>query len=752
MVVLYNVSQQYKKEMKQPLRNKQYMKISLGLINQEAQMSAVVDNPAQYAEYSDLKTVFEKNDIGRIYATFENNFFKADGSMYFLPRNKESYRKNGITSEKLFAQEMLIRFVFNCGESDIKGLTIQFGECFPTRFTIVTSNGVEFPFENNSSYFETYEVFEKTESITIRVEEMNIPSNRVRIFYIKFGLGLEYDNDWILSTNLTSSLSAINESLPEVNFSATLRNDEQRFNVDNPSSEINFLESGQRMIISYGYELGNGNIEWIPLQSLLVSEWSADDSQTTIQAVDRFKNMVNNYYKGMFYQNGITLYDLAELVFEDAGINQEEYYLDSYLKKIIVHNPMPNVQHKEALQIIANAGRCIMDYDRYGKIRIYSAFIPNFETISNGAEYYSDVKSIDSREAKNIYASYSQDYWIADGNTLFVPRSGIQNTGYVSDQISDDLGKFQEPPIITRNLEAKYKCFGIKISFARNLPKKFLIRTFSDGILNDTITIKNDIVQEYELPYEFKEFDKIELEFLETSIPNNRVQINSIEFGAETDYRIVYDDLYSTPTGIQLEKVKNLKCARNIYSLSNTEEELMNDEIVYRGDNLVYFFSEACYGYSAGIVEGAGSVSIIASGAYYIELQIKEADIDSKVKVSVKGYKYNISQSLYSVSINNRGNDSEWSNPLISDFEHCKEVSEWISDYLASCIEYELDFRGDPAIDCGDTIFQENKYDDNLKVIVEEQQISFNGAIKGALRTRRKERVDRAKNGLGSLR
>ena len=93
-----------------------------------------------------------------------------------------------------------------------------------------------------------------------------------------------------------------------------------------------------------------------------------------------------------------------------------------------------------------------------------------------------------------------------------------------------------------------------------------------------------------------------------------------------------------------------------------------------------------------------------------------------------------------------------WNNPLISDYEHCKDVAEWLADYYASGVEYELDYRGEPALDAGDTIFQENKYVENLKVVVEEVQQTFNKRIVGALRTRRKERVDRAKNGLGSRR
>ena len=422
---MYNVSQAYKESMKNPIRNHSYMKVALGLINQEAQASATVEDQSAYTEYSDFESLFTKNDIGNIYATYEQDFFKADGSQYFIPRESQNYRKNGITTNDLFSNNQLIQFSFGYGSSDIRGLTIQFGECYPTKFSVITSDGTEVEYKNEEAYFETDTVFENTSSITLKITEMLVPNNRVRIFYMKFGLGLEYDNEWIMSADSSMIVSAINEDLPEVEFSVKLRNDDQRFNVDNPSSEINFLESGQRMSVMQGYELDDGTIEWMQLHSLYVSEWSADDAQATIKAVDRFKYMSDSYYKGQYYENGITLYDLAELVLADAGIESADYYLDSYLKKVTVHNPLPNVTHKETLQIIANAGRCIMDYDRYGRIRIYSAFIPDSEIASNGAEYYSNVQNVLGDTEKKHYASYAQDYWKADGSLYFVPRNEV---------------------------------------------------------------------------------------------------------------------------------------------------------------------------------------------------------------------------------------------------------------------------------------------------------------------------------------
>ena len=752
---MQNVSQEYKKSMKQPIRNKFYMKISLGLINQEVQISANVEEKEQYTQYSDFENIFTKNEIGNVYATYEQDFFKVDGSMFFMPRDAKMLRRNGIITTELFSFETIIKFTFGCGAADIKGLTIQFGENYPTRLRVITSSGEEFMFDNDKENFETDTVFKDTESLALKITSMRVPNGRVRIYNVKFGLGLNYDNEWIKNAEWTSSLSAINEDLPETDFEFTLKNDGQVFNVDNPSSAINFLETGQKASIILGYELDDKKIEWLKIHTLFLSEWNADDGSAKMKAVDRFKFMSDHYYKGQYYSKGISLYDLAVLVFEDAGIAPEEYYLDSYLRTVIVNNPLPNVAHKEALQIIANAGRCIMDYDRYGKIRIYSAFIPNFSTTSNGTDYYSDIKSIDNKSEKNRYATYERDYWSTDGKMLFLPKREVQNTGYVSKQISGDNGLFEENPIITRTLEAKYKCFGIKIDFSENLPKKFLIRTYSDDVLNEEITIDKDITYEFELYYEFKEFNKIEIEFIETEVPNNRIKIDYISFAAETNYRVEYDDLYSTPIGTQLEMVKNIKVNRHLYTISSgADEELANDEVIYEGENLIYNLNEACYGYTVSIIEGSSNqkVSIVDSGAYFVELHFSGVAENSSVKFSLKGKKYNLSTSSYTAMADKRGIDKEWDNPLISDCEHCRKVAEWLAIYYKSRVAYDLDYRGDPAIDVGDTIYQDNKYNDELKVIVEESHLSFNGGVTGTLMTRRKEYVDRAKNELGSFR
>ena len=746
---MYQTSQEYKESMKRPVRNQSYMKIQLGLINQEAQQTAGLSDTNKYNDFSDAESIFNQHTVRR-YATYESNFWKANGISFFLPEKKSDYRKDGITSTNLFEESFHVKFVFGCGKSDIKGLTIKFGRNYPTKFTIVTDNATSFEYENTEELFKSDDVFENTESIELVITEMNVPNARVRIDYIIFGLGLEYDDEWISEASSNTTLSAINEDLPESEFKVTLCNDNQLFNVDNPSSDINFLESGQKVNVMMGYMLDDGNIEWIKMHSLYVSEWSADDSSATITAVDILKYLDEKYYKGIYYEDGISLYDLAVLVLTDAGLNEDEYCIDSYMKKVYVHNPLPNVTHKEALQIIANAGRCIMDYDRNGKIRIRVAFKPTYDTTSNGETYFSNAPTIDNLTEKNQYATCEQNFWKADGKKLFVPTDHHQDTGYISASISDENGKFDANPMLTRTLEAKYKAYGIMINFSGNLPKKIVIRTYADDVLNNTLTITSGIEQATEINCDFPEYDRLEIEFPETE-PNSRIHIDYLSLGAETSYSLEYDDLYSTPVGTQLEKIKNVKVSRSLYSKSATKEDLTSETITYSGENQIYYLNDPCYGYSVAISNAkSGQIAkIVSSGAYYVEVAFSGVKTGENIEVSITGYKYNVATSYYSQPVHNRGTEKEWKNPLISFDDHCQEVAKWLADYFASGIEYELDYRGEPAIDCGDVIGQENKYDPDLKTIVEQSQITFkSGVLGGGLRTRRKEYVARTKNRL----
>ena len=126
---MQKVSKAYKESMKSSLRERAYIMISFGLVNQEAQAKATVDN-GSYAYYSNKDNIFGEHIDDTIYATLEEEFTKVDGSMFFLPRATEGgrYYDTGIVSDKLVSEarcEVVISL--NTIATDFKGLTINFG-------------------------------------------------------------------------------------------------------------------------------------------------------------------------------------------------------------------------------------------------------------------------------------------------------------------------------------------------------------------------------------------------------------------------------------------------------------------------------------------------------------------------------------------------------------------------------------------------------------------------------------------------
>ena len=96
------VSNEYKEAMSQACRKLTHMRISLGLINQDAQATAqVISGPFTY--YADIQSPLISERVSKIYATLEKDFGRVDRSQYFLPRQGSRYDlyNQGIVTEEL---------------------------------------------------------------------------------------------------------------------------------------------------------------------------------------------------------------------------------------------------------------------------------------------------------------------------------------------------------------------------------------------------------------------------------------------------------------------------------------------------------------------------------------------------------------------------------------------------------------------------------------------------------------------------
>lgn len=737
---MQKVSKAYRESMKSSLRERAYIMISFGLMNQEAQAKATVDN-GSYAYYSNKDNIFGEHIDDTVYATLEEEFTKVDGSMFFLPRYSEGgrYYDTGIVSDKLISEarcEVVISL--NTIATNFKGLTINFGENYPVDFDIVGSTGQTIEFRGNTkSKWSTEEVLENTTYIKLVFYKMKNPQSRLRIYSIMFGYGLVYYNDSVMSSALDSYVSPIGADVPQFDFSVTLKNYDHYFNVDNPNSAINYLETGQEMDIMYGYQTpGSDTIEWIQGNHLWCSEWESDDNTATIRCQDIFRNMDGEYVKGLYSAAGKSYYALAEEILKDAGIS--EYYIDPRLKKLYSNNPIPRVKYKEALQIIANACRCVLTQSRDGKVQIKSNFMPSASIATNGEETYSNAANVLTDTPKVEYATLAGNYTPTDGTMFFLPRNGkaALTTGYVSKEISGANGTFTKNPVVTITMEAIRAYYGLKLVFGTALPAAFTIRTYKGGEpVNEYPVEKDEINTTSIILRDFDDFDVMKIEFTKTAEPYNRIVLNYFSLSDVVDFTMNRRDMTSSPKAIKQELIKEVIVPCYTYQENNREENLVYEDIdVVAGEVETYYIQDPSYGYKVKLDEVEGKATVVAWGNYFVTIKF---NVTGSFKLEVQGYLYKIVEKYATVSLNARGKTVKWKNPLISNTTMANELAAWLADYYTAGIEYEYDTRGNPELDATDIVYQENEFHDGMRVNIYRHTVNFKQAFSGRVTARR---------------
>lgn len=737
---MQKVSKAYKESMKSSLRERAYIMISFGLVNQEAQAKATVDN-GSYAYYSNKDNIFGEHIDDTVYATLEEEFTKVDGSMFFLPRATEGgrYYDTGIVSDKLVSEarcEVVISL--NTIATDFKGLTINFGENYPVDFDIVGSTGQTIEFRGNTkSKWSTEEVLENTTCIKLVFYKMKNPQSRLRIYSIMFGYGLVYYNDSVMSSALDSYVSPIGADVPQFDFSVTLKNYDHYFNVDNPNSAINYLETGQEMDIMYGYQTpGSDTIEWIQGNHLWCSEWESDDNTATIRCQDIFRNMDGEYVKGLYSAAGKSYYTLAEEILKDAGIS--EYYIDPRLKKLYSNNPIPRVKYKEVLQIIANACRCVLTQSRDGKVQIKSNFMPSASIATNGEETYSNAANVLTDTPKVEYATLAGNYTPTDGTMFFLPRNGkaALTTGYVSKEISGENGTFTKNPVVTITMEAIRAYYGLKLVFGTALPAAFTIRTYKGGEpVNEYPVEKDEINTTSIILRDFDDFDVMKIEFTKTAEPYNRIVLNYFSLSDVVDFTMNRRDMTSSPKAIKQELIKEVIVPCYTYQENNREENLVYEDIdVVAGEVETYYIQDPSYGYKVKLDEVEGKATVVAWSNYFVTIKF---NVTGSFKLEVQGYRYKVVEKYATVSLNARGKTVKWKNPLISNTTMANELAAWLADYYTAGIEYEYDTRGNPELDATDIVYQENEFHDGMRVNIYRHTVNFKQAFSGRVTARR---------------
>lgn len=669
---MLRASNEYKEVMSRKIRPRGYATVSLGVINQESQQDATVQTEQMYYSKGDPFSTELATEVN--YATFETDYVPADGSFLFLPTTAEEAVPNGLT----FDFDTTVRIQFG-STYPIKGLTIDFGSAHPTSLTITTAERTETITDISSGKFVTNVTFGDTDFIELTANSMTANGQRLHIKSIEFGVGIAFSNTDIQNIQIASFVSSISEEVSYANYTISVFDTTGAFDVDNPESFMGYLDPMQPLNISFGVELDDGSIEWITVATAYLKTWDIKKKVLTMNATDMLSQLEGEYSHRVIETR--TAYQCAVDVLTDAGFEPDDYVIDEYLQTITLVNPMPITTHRECLQTLANACRCIIYENTNNQIVIKA----NFANIINPENMVIESDSeADWSNAENLfdgataeYAEFTLNRTFADGSAKILPTNGdYLNTAYVSDLIADADGKFYRNGVetyvgFTVTLPASFNYYGAQLLFGGNYPQELQIVTYNNDTVIETVTF-NRLSKNSFLQHDFLAFNKFEVRITKGA-PHNRVVINKFSFGEATDYNLTYDLMYEKPYGYTEMRVKDIRV--KIYT--------------YETD------------------PSTGNVTEVNDEVYYTH-QINPTGITKTVN-----------------------------NPLIHTTAHAQLVAEWLANYYVNNVSYSVNYRGEPRMQAGDVIHMQSDFKNNLQVEVQTNKLTFNGAWKGDLELRR---------------
>lgn len=383
---MYDVSTQYKQQIKQTFRNESLIQIKFGLVDPDAVDNAYINETSPQAPFSEDPELVDDEVVSELYATLEQNFWLLDGSMRILP-DAEPYQHQGYVSQELssgsdcsYESGIFFTVKFNSGFYAFRGMTFTFDTVqgnYPTSVTITgflegeqvfsatkTIDAVEYLIETNIPYVDT---------LTFTFGKSKLPGRRMRIQDLILGVVKVIDSATLSTSSWSRTNDLMNTVLPTNEFTFSFYDVKGEYNPDNPEGIWEYLDRGQSIDVKYGYTMNDGSVMWIPATTLytdgtpsVTNEGSL--SQVTFSAMSRLQMLTDTYDVDVYSASGRTLYSLAETLLQWSGLSATDYILCNKMKDYTFYGVLPPQEVRELLQLIANASMCLLSVDRNGKI------------------------------------------------------------------------------------------------------------------------------------------------------------------------------------------------------------------------------------------------------------------------------------------------------------------------------------------------------------------------------------------------
>ena len=437
-------------QLKKPKRNLGFLKVKFNIVDPETNPDLSSNSEEIFSDLDNIKetTIPQSKN----YATLEKNFWLLNDSqpIYGSEELEQTYVSSYMSDKNcLFSDKACITLTSSVYLTTL-GLTMVFDSIdknYAKKLKVKAYRDSTMIMDKDytlSSYsdrliFADNEELVRWNKIEIYFIESSLPYRRIRVNQLLFGIMETYTDENLISAESKEKTTMINSELPTHTFKFTIDNMNKLFNPDNPQGWYRYILQQQPISYEWGYQLDDGTIEWIlGGKMLLTGSVEVGENQVSFSTTSLINYLTKVYKKGVYNSSGRSLYDLAVDVLEDSNIDSSQYNLWSGLKSIKTDAPLPKLEARQLLQIIATTGNCILFTNRENVINIQPFnYVLNLDGMSYDFITSNPVVKVQSELHNTII--YINHYSKEDNVSELFKNESLEITGTKTIEIEYDL-------------------------------------------------------------------------------------------------------------------------------------------------------------------------------------------------------------------------------------------------------------------------------------------------------------------------
>ena len=437
-------------QLKKPKRNLGFLKVKFNIVDPETNPDLSSNSEEIFSDLDNIKetTIPQSKN----YATLEKNFWLLNDSqpIYGSEEFEQTYVSSYMSDKNcLFSDKACITLTSSVYLTTL-GLTMVFDSIdknYAKKLKVKAYRDSTMIMDKDytlSSYsdrliFADNEELVRWNKIEIYFIESSLPYRRIRVNQLLFGIMETYTDENLISAESKEKTTMINSELPTHTFKFTIDNMNKLFNPDNPQGWYRYILQQQPISYEWGYQLDDGTIEWIlGGKMLLTGSVEVGENQVSFSTTSLINYLTKVYKKGVYNSSGRSLYDLAVDVLEDSNIDSSQYNLWSGLKSIKTDAPLPKLEARQLLQIIATTGNCILFTNRENVINIQPFnYVLNPDGMSYDFITSNPVVKVQSELHNTII--YINHYSKEDNVSELFKNESLEITGTKTIEIEYDL-------------------------------------------------------------------------------------------------------------------------------------------------------------------------------------------------------------------------------------------------------------------------------------------------------------------------